>query len=80
MKEETIHHNGEKIIEVRSAGGKLLYKKTKRGYEMKCPRTKQICLVPYEQRLVDCLKCLAEGADEKELLEKAGQIKRMLKR
>jgi len=80
MKEEIIYHNGETIVEVRSDGGKLLYKKTRRGYEMKCPRTKRICLVPYEQMLVDCLKCLAEGADDKELLEKAEQIKRMLKR
>jgi hypothetical protein len=58
MKEEIVYCDGEKIVEVRSDGGKLLYKKTSRGYEMKCPRTKKICVVPYEQMLVDCLRCL----------------------
>jgi len=58
MKEKIITRNGEKVIEVRSDAGKLLYVKTKKGYELKCPRSKQICLVQYEQMLSDCMKCL----------------------
>lgn len=61
MIEKVIEKNGEKIVEVRSDGGKLLFVKTKRGYEMKCPRTKEICVVKYEEMLADCCKCLEEG-------------------
>lgn len=60
MIEKTVIRNGEKITEVRSEGGKLLYVKTKEGYEMKCPRTKEICVVRYDQMLFDCLQCLSE--------------------
>ena len=56
MIEREVEINGQKVIEVRSNGGKLLYKKTVRGYEMKCPRTKNICVVNYDQMLFDCLK------------------------
>ncbi|MFA5059678.1 MAG: hypothetical protein WC676_03540 [Candidatus Omnitrophota bacterium] len=68
MKEKTIERNGEKIIEVRSDGGKLLFIKTKTGYEMKCPRTKTICLVKYEEMLKDCVKCLEENVGREDLL------------
>ena len=58
---ETItYRNGERIVEVRSAGGKLLFVKTKEGYEMKCPRTKKICLIDYKDMISDCLKCWAD--------------------
>lgn len=60
MKETVVYRNGEKVIEVRSDGGKLLFVKTKAGYEMKCPRTKQICLVEYQEMMKDCLKCFDE--------------------
>ena len=53
MQERIIIRNGEKITEVRSDAGKLLYIKTKDGYELKCPRSKQICLVRYEEMLSD---------------------------
>lgn len=53
MQEKIIIRNGEKITEVRSDVGKLLYIKTKEGYELKCPRSKQICLVRYEEMLSD---------------------------
>ncbi len=66
MIEKEIFRNGRKVIEVRSEGGKLLYIKTPDGYEMKCPRTKQICLVRYEEMLSDCLKCL-DQMDKNEL-------------
>lgn len=79
IKEEIVDQGDEKVVEVRSEGGKLLFKKTKKGYEMKCPRTKQVCLVPYEMMLVDCLKCLADGMNERELLQKADQIRQLLK-
>jgi len=58
MKERIIERNGEKVIEVRSDGGRLLFIKTKMGYEIKCPRTKKICLVKYEQMLEDCFDSL----------------------
>jgi len=58
MKEKVIIRKGEKVIEVRSDAGKLLYIKTKKGYELKCPRSKQICLVRYEEMLSDCSRCL----------------------
>lgn len=60
MREKIVVRNGEKVTEVRSDAGKLLYIKTKAGYELKCPRSKQICLVTYEQMLSDCSNCLAE--------------------
>lgn len=64
MKEEIVEKNGEKVIEVRSDGGKLLFVKTKKGYEIKCPRTKEICLIRYEIMFTDCLRCLEDMPDE----------------
>lgn len=58
MIERIIERSGTKVVEVRSEGGKLLFIKTKEGYEMKCPRTKKICLVKYEEMIADCLQCL----------------------
>ena len=58
MIEKTVIRSGKKVKEVRSDGGKLLYVKTDEGYEMKCPRTKQICLIRYEDMLSDCLQCM----------------------
>jgi hypothetical protein len=62
MIEKIIVRGEDKVTEVRSDGGKLLYIKTAEGYEMKCPRTKQICLIRYEDMLGDCLRCLGEPA------------------
>ena len=56
MIEHKIKRQDEEVTEVRSDGGKLLYIKTNKGYEMKCPRTKQICLVKYEDMYSDCFK------------------------
>ncbi len=67
MKEKIIKRGEEKVIEVRSDGGKLLFIKTKKGYEMKCPRTKEICLLTYEEIIKDCLQCL-EGQEPTESL------------
>ena len=64
MIEKIVIRNGQKIVEVRSDGGKLLFIKTPDGYEMKCPRTKQVCLIPYQEILSDCLQCLPEDAQE----------------
>ena len=64
MKEKVTDRNGEKVTEVRSDGGKLLFIKTKTGYEMKCPRTKKICLVKYEEMIKDCFSCLDDGLRE----------------
>ena len=65
MREKIITRNGEKIIEVRSNVGKLLYIKTKVGYELKCPRSKQVCLIRYEEMLSDCSRCLGENWKDK---------------
>ena len=64
MNERISERNGEKVVEVRSDGGKLLFVKTKLGYELKCPRTKQICLVKYEEMIADCLECLSQGKNQ----------------
>lgn len=61
MREKTVIRNGERIVEVRSDAGKLLCVKTREGYELKCPRSKQICLIRYEDMLSDCSKCLGEN-------------------
>ena len=61
MIEKVVEKNGEKVVEVRSEGGKLLFIKTKHGYEMKCPRTKKICLVSYKDMISDCLSCWADA-------------------
>ena len=58
MREKLAARNGENVIEVRSHGGRLLFIKTKMGYEIKCPRTKQIYLVKYEDMLGDCFESM----------------------
>jgi len=73
MKEKIITRDGQKVTEVRSDAGKLLYVKTKEGYELKCPRSKQICLVTYEQMLSDCATCVGEiGRMKQPVGEKKG--------
>ena len=57
MLEKVKHRNGVRIIEVRSDAGKLMYIKTPEGYEMKCPRSKEMCLIPYEKIMTDCIEC-----------------------
>lgn len=64
MIEREVIKDGKKVVEVRSEGGKLLYIKTAEGYEMKCPRTKQICLVKYTDMLSDCYKNLQSLSDK----------------
>jgi hypothetical protein len=82
MREQKVkREDGEEIIQVRSDDGKLLYVKTRSGYEMKCPRSKQICLIKYEDMIEDCLfnwlkngrpdTCPLEDKDLLELLKKA---------
>ena len=78
MIENTVFRNGEKIVEVRSEGGKLLYVKTQEGYEMKCPRTKQICVIKYNQMLFDCLKCFSDNSDDDYLMNKTKEIRQLL--
>jgi len=78
MIETTVYRDGEKIVEVRSEGGKLLYRKTHEGYEMKCPRTKKICVVRYDKMFFDCLKCFSDTLSEDEILAKTEQIKEIL--
>ena len=46
----------------------LLFVKTKIGYEMKCPRTKKICLVKYEEMLRDCFDCMEKNAGGEDFL------------
>ena len=68
MKEKNVKRNGEEITEVRSDGGKLLFIKTNVGYEMKCARTKKVCLVKYEEMLKDCFKCMEKNASGEDFL------------
>ena len=73
MKEKIVNRKGEKVIEVRSDGGKLLLLKTKQGYEIKCPRTKQMCVIKYEVMFTDCLRCMEhipECGDLKDIIKK----------
>ena len=78
MLEKIVKRNGQKVIEVRSDVGKLLYVKTKEGFEMKCPRSKKICVVGYDKMLFDCLKCMSGIPDDELLFEKAKQIRKLL--
>lgn len=78
MKETKVYKNGREVVEVRSDGGKLLYVKTKEGYEMKCPRTKKICTVGYDKMLFDCLQCMSGISDGELLFDKAKQIKELI--
>lgn len=41
--------------EFRSDCGKLLFIKSERGYEIKCPRDKKIYVIPYETMIKDFL-------------------------
>ena len=66
MIEKVVERAGEKVVQVRSTGGKLLFVKTKEGYEIKCPRTKQICVIKYREMLEDCLKCLNDCSNNEE--------------
>ncbi len=68
MKSKVVEKDGKKVTEVRSDGGKLLFIKTSAGYEMKCPRTKKICLVKYEEMIKDCFSCL-DGDLSEEFLQ-----------
>ena len=70
MIEKVINRKGERVIEVRSDAGRLLLIKTKQGYELKCPRTKQICLIRYEVMLSDCLRCMDKIPDDAGIKDK----------
>lgn len=78
MIEKITYRDGEKVIHVRSQGGSLLYIKTKEGYEIKCRKTKEICVIRYEQMFVDCLRRFFTTPDDEELLTKAKQIRHAL--
>jgi len=78
MIEKVVIRNNEEITEVRSEGGKLLYRKTQEGYEMKCPRTKKICVVRYDKMLFDCLQCFSGISNEEELINKSKQVRDLL--
>lgn len=77
MQEKTIIRDGKQVTEVRSDAGKLLYIKTLEGYEIKCPRSKQICLIPYQEILQDCLSCLQDSAAV-QAIEKVLQTKQKI--
>lgn len=51
--ESTIKRNGERVIQGRSKEGKLLIEKSRDGYELKCPRSKEVYLITYEDMLAD---------------------------
>jgi phage FluMu protein Com len=49
--EKTIERDGQKVIQGRSKEGKLLIEKTGEGYELKCPRSKEVYVITYEEML-----------------------------
>lgn len=55
--------------EFRSDCGKLLFVKTDRGYEIKCPRDKKIYVIPYEDMINDAME-LCDECQSSCLLEK----------
>ena len=65
MQENITFRNKERVVEVRSDAGKLLYIKTKEGYELKCPRSKEISMMDYQAMLADCLLHLGHAAVKK---------------
>lgn len=54
--ETTIERDGEKVIQGRSREGKLLIEKTREGYELKCPRSKEVYLITYEEMITEYKK------------------------
>jgi len=78
MIEHVIDRNGKKTVEVRSPGGRLLFVKTDEGYEIKCRKTKEICVVKYEEMLVDCLRRFFSSSNDEILLAKAKEIRQAL--
>lgn len=77
MIEKTIHRNGEKVVEVRSRGGHLLFVKTKDGYEIKCRKTKEICVIKYERIFLDFTIWVFSTSNDEQLLAKAKKIRQM---
>lgn len=55
LEEKKIERAGKQVIQCRSQQGKLLIEKTAEGYELKCPRSKEVYLIPYEQMIVEYL-------------------------
>jgi phage FluMu protein Com len=53
--EKIIERDGKKVIQGRSQAGKLLLEKTERGYELKCPRSKKVYLITYEEMILEYL-------------------------
>jgi len=51
--QKVIERNGRKVIQGRSCEGKLLIEKTQEGYELKCPRSKKVYLITYEEMLAE---------------------------
>lgn len=79
MIEKITYRDGKRVIEVRSkAGGKLLFIKTKRGYEIMCRKTHKICVVSYDHMFLDCLKSFMPLSSYAEVLVKAEEIRQTL--
>lgn len=66
--EKYISINGKALIQGRSEEGKLLVVKTDEGYELKCPRSKEVYLIPYEQMVLEYL-IHGDNQARKKLLE-----------
>lgn len=62
--ETMIERNGQKVIQGRSRAGKLLIEKTHEGYELKCPRSKEVYLVTYEEILAEYNKIPQRDNDD----------------
>ena len=66
MIEKIVNRDGKQVTEIRSDAGKLLFIKTLQGYEIKCPRTKQVYVVKYEDMLLDCMANKKQRTDDLE--------------
>ena len=57
LKEAKMREREEDVLEkdFRCECGKLCFKKTDEGYEFKCSRCKRVCIIKYEDLIVDYL-------------------------
>ncbi len=78
MIERIIYKKGRQVVEVRSRGGKLLFIKSKDGYEIKCRKTQEICIVSYDHMFLDSLKSFLPFTPHAEVLRKSQEIRRSL--
>lgn len=63
--QNVIDRRGETVIQGRSKEGKLLIEKTREGYELKCPRSKVVYLITYEEMFTEYTEFWNKGKEKK---------------